>query len=100
MLFKIETVEATYNWLPSLPEFTLSFDADELINRAECFIGFFEGNIIYETDIFNIHEENIHTRSDQLCERKTHCCRTAVGWGWGRRRRMKNVGRGEDTQVS
>lgn len=31
LLFDIETVEATYNWLTSLPEFTLSFDADELI---------------------------------------------------------------------
>lgn len=31
LLFDIETVEATYNWLPSLPEFTLRFDADELI---------------------------------------------------------------------
>lgn len=104
LLFDIKTVEATYNWLPSRPEFTLSFDGDELINRAECFIGFAEGNIIYETDIFNFHEENIHTRSDQLCKRKPHCCRTAVGWGRVRsgwwRRSMKNVGRGEDTQVS
>lgn len=68
LLFDIETVEATYNWLPSLPEFTLSFDADELINRAECFIGFVEGNIILRNWYFQYsRREHTHTFRSAVC---------------------------------